>query len=238
MFDGNIFNLVRFIILCEFIDQIFAFMNLPKDLKYTEEHEWIKVDGNIALVGITDFAQSELGDIVYIDSDCVGENVDLNEVFGTIEAVKTVSDLFMPVSGEILEFSSLVDMYGLGYLDCDGNCLYDCDNDGACDWSQNHCYDTDGNLISTTDQINNVTFEIGPDGLLDCLSFIYVDSIDNCVYNSGVDLVNNLTLELISDGVPDCLEGFDYTTYSNPFQTDVDGDGICGDSVTEGQPWH
>ena len=81
-------------------------MNLPKDLKYTEEHEWIKVNGDIALVGITDFAQSELGDIVYIDSDCVGEKVDLNEVFGTIEAVKTVSDLFMPVSGEILEFNS------------------------------------------------------------------------------------------------------------------------------------
>tara|TARA_B100000287_G_scaffold194724_1_gene183937 strand:- start:406 stop:783 length:378 start_codon:yes stop_codon:yes gene_type:complete len=81
-------------------------MNLPEDLKYTEEHEWIKVNGDIALVGITDFAQSELGDIVYIDSDCVGEKVDLNEVFGTIEAVKTVSDLFMPVSGEILEFNS------------------------------------------------------------------------------------------------------------------------------------
>ena len=81
-------------------------MNLPEDLKYTQEHEWIKVNGDIALVGITDFAQSELGDIVYIDSDCVGEKVDLNEVFGTIEAVKTVSDLFMPVSGEILEFNS------------------------------------------------------------------------------------------------------------------------------------
>ena len=81
-------------------------MNLPKDLKYTEEHEWIKVNGDIALVGITDFAQSELGDIVYIDSDCVGEKVDLNEVFGTIEAVKRVSDLFMPVSGEVLEFNS------------------------------------------------------------------------------------------------------------------------------------
>ena len=119
-----------------------------------------------------------------------------------------------------------IDIYGVGYLDCDGNCLYDCDNDGACDWSQNHCYDTDGNLISTTDQINNFTFEIGPDGVLDCLSFIYVDSIDNCIYNSGIDLVNNITLELTSDGIPDCLEGFDYTTYSNPFQTDVDGDGI------------
>ena len=81
-------------------------MNLPEDLKYTEEHEWIKVDGDIALVGITDFAQSELGDIVYLDSDCVGEKVEPNEVFGTIEAVKTVSDLFMPVTGEILEFNS------------------------------------------------------------------------------------------------------------------------------------
>ena len=119
-----------------------------------------------------------------------------------------------------------IDLYGLGYLDCDGNCLYDCDNDGACDWNQTHCYDTDGNLISNTDQINNVTFEIGPDGILDCLSFTYVDSVDNCVYNSGIDLVNNITMDMIPDGVPDCVEGFDYSTYSNPFQTDVDGDGI------------
>ena len=81
-------------------------MKLPKNLKYTNEHEWIRIEKNIATVGITDFAQSELGDIVYIDSDCIGEEIDENEVFGTIEAVKTVSDLFMPVSGEILEFNS------------------------------------------------------------------------------------------------------------------------------------
>ena len=81
-------------------------MKLPKNLKYTNEHEWIRVEKNIAIVGITDFAQSELGDIVYIDSDCIGEEIEVNEVFGTIEAVKTVSDLFMPVSGEILEFNS------------------------------------------------------------------------------------------------------------------------------------
>ena len=81
-------------------------MKLPKNLKYTNEHEWIRVEKNIAIVGITDFAQTELGDIVYIDSDCIGEEIEVNEVFGTIEAVKTVSDLFMPVSGEILEFNS------------------------------------------------------------------------------------------------------------------------------------
>jgi len=81
-------------------------MKLPKNLKYTNEHEWIRVEKNIAIVGITDFAQSELGDIVYIDSDCIGEEIEVNEVFGRIEAVKTVSDLFMPVSGEILEFNS------------------------------------------------------------------------------------------------------------------------------------
>ena len=81
-------------------------MKLPKNLKYTNEHEWIRIEKNIATVGITDFAQSELGDIVYIDSDCIGEEIEVNEVFGTIEAVKTVSDLFMPVSGEILEFNS------------------------------------------------------------------------------------------------------------------------------------
>jgi glycine cleavage system H protein len=80
-------------------------MNVPEDLKYTKDHEWIKVDGDIATVGITDYAQNELGDIVYIEVNTVGETLEQEETFGTIEAVKTVSDLFMPVSGEIIEFN-------------------------------------------------------------------------------------------------------------------------------------
>jgi len=80
-------------------------MNIPADLKYTEDHEWVKVDGDTAKVGITDFAQGELGDIVFIDVDTEGEELDKEEVFGSIEAVKTVSDMFMPISGEVLEFN-------------------------------------------------------------------------------------------------------------------------------------
>ena len=80
-------------------------MNIPADLKYTKEHEWIKVDGDVATVGITDFAQGELGDIVYVEIETEGETLDAEEVFGTVEAVKTVSDLFMPLSGEVLEFN-------------------------------------------------------------------------------------------------------------------------------------
>lgn len=80
-------------------------MNVPENLKYTKDHEWISADGNIATVGITDFAQSELGDIVYVDIDTVGEDIKQEEVFGTVEAVKTVSDLFLPVDGEIIEFN-------------------------------------------------------------------------------------------------------------------------------------
>ena len=80
-------------------------MNVPKDLKYTNDREWIKVDGEIATIGITDFAQGELGDIVYVEVDTLEETLDKEEVFGTVEAVKTVSDLFMPISGEILEFN-------------------------------------------------------------------------------------------------------------------------------------
>ena len=80
-------------------------MNVPKNLKYTNDHEWIKVDGEIATIGITDFAQGELGDIVYVEVDTLDETLDKEEVFGTVEAVKTVSDLFMPISGEILEFN-------------------------------------------------------------------------------------------------------------------------------------
>tara|TARA_Y100000766_G_scaffold72877_1_gene61256 strand:- start:22 stop:402 length:381 start_codon:yes stop_codon:yes gene_type:complete len=80
-------------------------MNIPKELKYTKDHEWISIDGEIATVGITDFAQRELGDIVYVEVETVGETLEADAVFGTVEAVKTVSDLFLPVSGEIIEFN-------------------------------------------------------------------------------------------------------------------------------------
>ena len=80
-------------------------MNFPENLKYTKEHEWISVDGDIATVGVTEFAQSELGDIVFVEIETEGESLDKDEVFGTIEAVKTVSDLFMPLSGEIVEIN-------------------------------------------------------------------------------------------------------------------------------------
>ena len=100
-------------------------MNFPTDVKYTKDHEWIRVDGDVAYVGITDYAQSELGEIVYGDITTEGETVGKEEVFGTIEAVKTVSDLFMPVSGEVLEVNpeledapQLVneDAYGKGWI--------------------------------------------------------------------------------------------------------------------------
>ncbi|MBL7863473.1 MAG: glycine cleavage system protein GcvH [Cyclobacteriaceae bacterium] len=84
-------------------------MNIPADLKYTKDHEWILIKGNTATVGITDFAQGELGDIVYIDISTVGQDVNQHEVFGTVEAVKTVSDLFMPVSGKVLEVNKVLD---------------------------------------------------------------------------------------------------------------------------------
>ena len=80
-------------------------MNIPTELKYTKDHEWISLEGDIATVGITDFAQRELGDIVYVEVETVGETLNADEVFGTVEAVKTVSDLFLPVSGEIIEFN-------------------------------------------------------------------------------------------------------------------------------------
>lgn len=100
-------------------------MNVPDGLKYTSDHEWIKVEGDIAIVGITDYAQNELGDIVYIEVNSVGEALEQEETFGTIEAVKTVSDLFMPVSGEIIEFNAELesnpeivnkDPYGQGWI--------------------------------------------------------------------------------------------------------------------------
>jgi glycine cleavage system H protein len=84
-------------------------MNIPDGLKYTKDHEWIKIDGKTAVVGITDFAQSELGDIVYIDISTIGQEVKEHEVFGTVEAVKTVSDLYMPITGKILELNSILD---------------------------------------------------------------------------------------------------------------------------------
>lgn len=84
-------------------------MNIPEELKYTEDHEWVKVDGDTVTVGITDFAQGELGDIVYVEIETEGESIDANEVFGTVEAVKTVSDLFMPVSGEITEVNAALE---------------------------------------------------------------------------------------------------------------------------------
>jgi glycine cleavage system H protein len=100
-------------------------MNVPGNFKYTKDHEWISVEGDIATVGITDFAQGELGDIVYVEIETEGETLDQEEVFGSVEAVKTVSDLFMPVSGEIIEFNSALeadpelvnsDPYGKGWM--------------------------------------------------------------------------------------------------------------------------
>jgi glycine cleavage system H protein len=100
-------------------------MNVPEELKYTKDHEWIRIEGNLAYVGVTDFAQGELGDIVFVEIETVGETLKKEEVFGTIEAVKTVSDLFMPMSGEILELNPLLeespdavnkDPYGRGWM--------------------------------------------------------------------------------------------------------------------------
>lgn len=100
-------------------------MNIPANLKYTKDHEWVSVEGDIATVGITDFAQSELGDIVYVEVETLDETLDKDEVFGTVEAVKTVSDLFLPLSGEIIEFNEELetepeiinsDPYGKGWM--------------------------------------------------------------------------------------------------------------------------
>ena len=100
-------------------------MNTPSDLKYTKDHEWVKIEGDILIVGITDFAQGELGDIVYVEVDSLDEALDSEAVFGTVEAVKTVSDLFMPVAGEIIEFNEVLeeepekvnnDPYGDGWM--------------------------------------------------------------------------------------------------------------------------
>ena len=84
-------------------------MNIPKELKYTKDHEWVRVDGDIATIGVTDFAQGELGDIVFIEIESVEETLDTEEVFGSVEAVKTVSDLFMPIAGEVIEFNEALE---------------------------------------------------------------------------------------------------------------------------------
>ena len=84
-------------------------MNIPENLKYSKEHEWVSVEGNVATIGITDFAQSELGDLVYVEVETVGESIEIDEIFGTVEAVKTTSDLFMPVSGKVIEFNAEID---------------------------------------------------------------------------------------------------------------------------------
>ena len=100
-------------------------MNIPAELKYTKDHEWVSIEGDIATIGITDFAQGELGDIVYVEVETVDETLDIEEVFGTVEAVKTVSDLFLPLSGEIIEFNESLedepeavntDPYGAGWM--------------------------------------------------------------------------------------------------------------------------
>ncbi|MGM0635553.1 MAG: glycine cleavage system protein GcvH [Bacteroidota bacterium] len=100
-------------------------MNLPENLKYTKDHEWVKIEGDVATVGVTDFAQGELGDIVYVEVETLDETLDKDEVFGTVEAVKTVSDLFMPISGEIVAFNESLedepekvneDPYGEGWM--------------------------------------------------------------------------------------------------------------------------
>lgn len=100
-------------------------MKIPKDLKYTNDHEWVRIEGDVATVGITDFAQGELGDIVYVEVETVDETLEREEVFGTVEAVKTVSDLFAPLSGEIIEFNESLedepekvntDPYGEGWM--------------------------------------------------------------------------------------------------------------------------
>ena len=100
-------------------------MNFPSELKYTKDHEWVRLEGNVAYIGITDFAQRELGDIVYVDINTIGKDVAQEEVFGTVEAVKTVSDLYMPIAGEVIEMNSDLDAnpelvnsdpYGKGWM--------------------------------------------------------------------------------------------------------------------------
>lgn len=108
-----------------FLPQIFFLMNFPQDLKYTKDHEWLKLEGNVATIGVTDFAQRELGDIVFVDIHAVGKPLAAHEIFGTIEAVKTVSDLYLPVAGTVTEVNPDLesnpeavnqDPYGKGWM--------------------------------------------------------------------------------------------------------------------------
>jgi len=107
------------------IISIFGRMNIPQDLRYSKDHEWVRMEGDVAVIGVTHFAQCELGDIVFVEVETEGESLDTDEVFGTIEAVKTVSDMFMPVAGEVLEFNAALednpalinlDPYGEGWI--------------------------------------------------------------------------------------------------------------------------
>ena len=107
------------------LKQIFNKMSIPAELKYTKDHEWVRIEGNIAVVGITDFAQGELGDIVFVDIDSVGDELNAGDVFGSVEAVKTVSDLYLPISGKVVEFNEELegepelvntDPYGRGWI--------------------------------------------------------------------------------------------------------------------------
>lgn len=100
-------------------------MNIPEELKYTKDHEWVKIEGDVATIGVTDFAQGELGDIVYVEVETVGDSLNAEDTFGTVEAVKTVSDLFMPIGGEVIEFNESLetepesvnsDPYGAGWM--------------------------------------------------------------------------------------------------------------------------
>ena len=130
-FQNSIAYLIYFFLKTNRLSSTFAGntkrnkMNIPSDLKYTKDHEWIRIEGDIATVGITDFAQGELGDIVYVEVETLDETLDRDEVFGTVEAVKTVSDLFLPLSGEIIELNELLedepekvnsDPYGDGWM--------------------------------------------------------------------------------------------------------------------------
>ncbi len=123
IYFASYFILLFFFTFAQII--IIKTMNIPDNLKYTKEHEWIRMDGDFAIVGITDYAQNELGDIVYVEVETVGETLEKEETYGTIEAVKTVSDLFMPVTGEIIEFNEELednpeiinsDPYGKGWI--------------------------------------------------------------------------------------------------------------------------